>query len=199
MYMYELIDNNLFNKCYQAIPIFWSIMTNKSEECYLRVFNFIKEKFPSFNPKTYMSDFEIGMHNAVETAFPDIDANHCYFHYAQAINKNARDLGLINKTTIKVTTHPEIYVTIKQLIALALLPPKLIISTFNNLKEVVTQDFGQRFDRLFDYYERFWIKTIKPRGFSVYNLREDKTDNYEESCNRNLNDLLKKTRIPINL
>lgn len=77
-----------------------------------------------------------------------------------------------------------------------MLPPKLIISTFNNLKEVVTQDFGQRFDRLFDYYERFWIKTIKPRGFSVYNLREDKTDNYEESYNRNLNDLLKKNPHP---
>lgn len=58
-------------------------MTNKGEECYSRVFEFIKENFPKFNPCSYMSDFEIGFHNAIEAAFPNIEVNHCYFHYAQ--------------------------------------------------------------------------------------------------------------------
>ncbi|CAG5075357.1 Protein of unknown function, partial [Cotesia congregata] len=179
-----------------AIPIFWTIMTHKGEECYRRVFEFLKQKIPTFNPSSYMSDFEFGLHNAIKDVFPNIDANHCHFHYAQALINKSTEIGLINKTTIRPGTHPEIYIVVKQLIALALLPPNLIKITFENIKRVTMETFGNHFDGLFGYYERYWLKTVKPEGFSIYNLRDDRTNNHIESYHRTLNMHLRKNPHP---
>ncbi|XP_057335727.1 uncharacterized protein LOC130674419 [Microplitis mediator] len=167
-------------------------MSNKGKDCYSKIFEFIKSHFPSFNPESYMSDFEIGLHNAVEAAFPGIVAKHCYFHYAQAIIKKSNELGLINKSLTTPSSDPDIYAVVKQLIALALLPPGLVLLTYHKMKANVNSCFGNHFEAIFTYYENFWLKIIKPEGFSVYGLTEDRTNNYEESSNRTLNELLKK-------
>lgn len=114
----------------------------------------------------------------------------------QAIIKKSKEYGLINKTKVTPTSSPEVYAVIKQFIALALLPPRLIIWTFQKLQEAVTNDFGDYFEKLFDYFDGYWLKTVKPNGFSVYNLREDRTDNFEEASNRVLNQLLQKNPNP---
>ncbi|CAG5079644.1 Protein of unknown function, partial [Cotesia congregata] len=179
-----------------AVPIFRAIMSHKGEECYSKVFEFMKQSCRRFKPTVYMSDFEIGMHNAVEAAFPGIKPTHCYFHYVQAIIKKSKEYGIINKTKVIPSSSPEVYIVIKQFIALALLPPSLIIPTFKQLQETVTRDFGNYFEKLFSYFDGYWLKTIKPKEFSVYNIREDRTDNFEEASNHILNQLLQKNPNP---
>ncbi|CAG5073533.1 Protein of unknown function [Cotesia congregata] len=93
--------NFLFGDIYISslipIPCVMILMSNKDEECYTNIFSFIKKKFPTFTPQSYMSDFEIGLHNAIERIFPEIMPRHCYFHYAQALFRKAKKLGLISK------------------------------------------------------------------------------------------------------
>ncbi|XP_074096696.1 uncharacterized protein LOC141525899 [Cotesia typhae] len=95
---------NVSTHCDKPIPCMMILMSNKEEECYTNVFSYIKKEFPTFKPQSYMSDFEKGLHNAIERNFPEIMPRHYYFHFAQALFRKAKKLGLISKKKKKNCT-----------------------------------------------------------------------------------------------
>ncbi|XP_066585545.1 uncharacterized protein [Prorops nasuta] len=106
-------------------------------------------------------------------------------HPFMALIKKAQNLSLINQT-INKKVYPERFIIIKKMILLALLPQNYIIGTFQLLRKMAESQFGNFFENYFSYYEKFWIKEIKPANFSVYKL-ENRTNNFSESYNSRLN------------
>lgn len=122
---------------------------------------------------------------AIKDKFPSTNHQGCWFHYCQAIYKEISNLGLL--TTYKM--KKKVYLFCRYLMCLALLPPQKIIQSFNEICQTAAKELSENdftcFNQLKSYFESFWIKTIGPNRFSVYNnyLR---TNNGQESINGRL-------------
>lgn len=66
--------------------------------------------------------------------------------------------------------------------ALAYLPSELIQAQYFQLKNALPDPLKRRFAGFFTYYERYWIRTVTPDGFSVFGLSR-RTNNVLESYN----------------
>ena len=67
---------------------------------------------------TITTDTEIALINAIKTNFPNTQRIGCWFHLKQDLLKEAKTLGLLNKSNAKI--NPEI--TIEVIKQLAMLP-----------------------------------------------------------------------------
>jgi len=82
------IDGFIFPTCYV-------LMTRKTTQMYTAVFTKIKEMLPDFLPHSVQADFEDASVNAFKSVFGMNVAIHgCWFHFAQAIVRKAKKLGL---------------------------------------------------------------------------------------------------------
>lgn len=68
---------------FQFVPLFYVLMTKKEQTSYEAVIKAIKEIAPSLNPSLIMSDFEVGLMNALQIYFPDALVRGCFFHFHQ--------------------------------------------------------------------------------------------------------------------
>ncbi|CAD6206563.1 GSCOCG00010048001-RA-CDS [Cotesia congregata] len=73
----------------------------------------------------------------------------------------------------------------RKIISLALLPSHQIIPAFKWLLTVYSA-FQPAFHQFLQYFQSYWLETVKPENFSVFGCLE-KTNNYVESNNRRLN------------
>lgn len=112
--------------------------------------------------------------------------------------KNANDHKIIDKT-ITSDKYPEIYVVLRRLKYLALLPPDYIVNTFHQIKNDCKTDFGLFFDRYLDYYAKQWLRAEGPEQISVYRITENRTDNQLESYHKKINSVIKEQRPSHNL
>lgn len=70
---------------------------------------------------------------------------------------------------------PEIDEIRKRLIALSSLPHELIEQAFHYLKGSCSQEIGDLLRDVFADFDRFWIKKVKPKHFSIYNYNRRNT------------------------
>ncbi|XP_074102704.1 uncharacterized protein LOC141529874 isoform X3 [Cotesia typhae] len=178
------------NDCQKAIPCTWVLMNNKSTDCYLRVFQFLAEHFKNFRPKYSMTDYEIALRNSLKEVFPGIKTKTCYFHYSQALIKNAQDKKLIDKDNSK-EERPELFIVLNRLKLLALLPAEFIESVYEKIEKECLNDFGDYFRDYLNYYKKQWWKQEGAEQISVYKLR-NRTNNFLESYHKQLNTFISK-------
>lgn len=71
-------------------------MASRKATAYAEVFRALKRESPTFEPTSYMGDFDGAMRSAIREVFPNIRTYGCLFHYAQCIVKRAsrHDVGL---------------------------------------------------------------------------------------------------------
>ncbi|XP_074101380.1 uncharacterized protein LOC141528971 [Cotesia typhae] len=179
------------NENSKAFPVRWVLMTNKSEESYLKAFQFLFTNFSTFQPSTSLTDHELAMRNSIKKVFPSITTRTCYFHYSQALVKNARDKKIISSSSSKFS-NPEIFYVINQLKFLALLPAQSITPTYNAVKKEVIEKFSDFFNAYLLYYEDQWIKTEGPLQISNFRRVQDRTINIIESYHSRLNKMMDK-------
>jgi transposase-like protein len=58
------------------------LMDKKTEAAYKKVFEFLKSKY-GIIVRYATTDFEIGMRNAIQSVYPDVQLQGCWFHYCQ--------------------------------------------------------------------------------------------------------------------
>ena len=80
----------------------------------------------------------------------------------------------------KINKNNEAKHFIKKVLALAFLPPELIVDEYFVLKNEASNAIKVFLRTFFQYYERYWLRTITPPGFSVYGLSRQ-TNNISES------------------
>lgn len=158
-------------------------MVEKTYEAYREVWQRLKQELPQWNVTHYMGDFDKAMRKAVRLEFPGVRTYGCYFHFAQALVKRARQEGLGVAIRERGSLVRKLFLS---LTALPLLPPGEIASTFDYYStRAVNSD--ARFIPFVAYMRAEWLVKVKPLGFSVYRAPEGtRTNNAVESHNAEL-------------
>lgn len=78
------LDVNSDKKTTNIVPVIYALLPNKLEATYVRLFTLIKEKL-GVQIRTFKSDYEIAIMNAVSFVFPQATVTGCFHHYNDAI------------------------------------------------------------------------------------------------------------------
>lgn len=167
------------------MPLVFVLMNRRTKTAYEAVFEFINSKvFDLSGTKTFVTDFELAMRNALSEKYPLASFTACHFHFAQAVRRNATKinglLDFIRKNELAKKTY-------YKMMYLPMLPPGHIDIIFNTiLKEDVKTINNRKFDKFFGYYRRQWIVKEGSRKISVFG-KEIRTTSPAEGYNRALN------------
>jgi len=83
-------------------PVCFILMTRKTEELYLAAFNELKSLLPGFSPVNVMADFEDASMLAFKAVYgQNVEAEGCWFHFAQAVVRTAKNVGLSISSTVR--------------------------------------------------------------------------------------------------
>ena len=128
----------------QTLPFAYVLMTHRNRKIYDASLRHILDELKKHNPgasidqiELVISDFEPAILGSMGSAFPNARPHGCWFHYGQAIFRKRQEFGLQQEYQKKGV----IYLIVKQLIALALLPENEIF-----------QGFSVYFEFLMNYY-----------------------------------------------
>lgn len=91
------------------IPLAFCLLPNKLEKTYKKLFELLRNKCEqckfTLAPKHAVVDFEIAIHNAIKSVWPNVKLVGCRFHLRQAWFRKIQNLGLTStykdKTSIK--------------------------------------------------------------------------------------------------
>ncbi|CRK93929.1 CLUMA_CG007456, isoform A [Clunio marinus] len=125
-----------------------AMMTNKDIRSYKVVFKFLRNK--GIVPSKVMADYEASIRNAVENIWPEARMIGCWFHFCQAIRRNAKDkLGPLYSAQSNLN---EAQISTKRLIGmyqqLPLLPRERIE---NGVMEIIALQKRYRLHRAFKF------------------------------------------------
>lgn len=141
-------------------------MTRKTEVCYQHIFKYIDENVFSLQCKSFMTDFELAMRNALKSIYPNCEHNTCWFHQTQAAKQNMMKLRPLSKL---IRTNDEARTIYKKLLALPLLPADLIVDAFHKIKTLALSKFKQ-FKTYLAYFERQWLQRVISSFVAVFFL-----------------------------
>jgi len=66
-------------------PMMYVLMSDKKQQNYIEILNWIKSRMCGKAPKSVVTDYELAAINAFGTVFPNTKSYGCFFHYAQCI------------------------------------------------------------------------------------------------------------------
>lgn len=124
------------------LPLAYALLSSKEEEQYTAVFEALSSAadeygIRDFEPRFVMSDFELGIVNAVFLAFNNCDIELCFFHLKQSEYRHIQELGLQvaycnpDDSTVRDFCH--------MLAALAYVPVRHVKAAFVALKDVAPE------------------------------------------------------------
>ncbi|KAJ8685955.1 hypothetical protein QAD02_021748 [Eretmocerus hayati] len=141
----------------QAFPCIWVLMTSKTAASYQKVLTKIKEDiWPELEPKEFIADFEGAFEIAVKKVYSKAEITGCYFHFCQALIRNAiKKHAAIHRNLQKNT---ERHLVLRQVMALAFLPEDDIFPTLKEIEEAARGKYGNYFDEFFSYIRSYWME-----------------------------------------
>lgn len=140
--------------CGQAVPFIYVLMSRKTEECYVHLFNTLKSIF-TLDGKSFMTDFEAPIRNALRIVYPAVRQNTCWFHFCQAAKRMCMKYPDL---VIAIKSNERVKQAYYKLLALPLLPAKDIVQCFQMVKsELVDTQAAKPY---LQYFERQWIKRV---------------------------------------
>lgn len=140
-----------------VIPAVFALLPNKRTDTYIRFLNELKNLNPNLQPVSILTDFEQPAVNAFQDVFPGIQNRGCFFHFSQCIWRKIQENGDI-RNRYEDVEDPNFSLCVRELAALAFVPPADVIRCFEELKEF--QFFRENeflLRPLLDYFEDTWI------------------------------------------
>lgn len=151
-----------FTPILQVFPIFYVLMSCKTTKAYQSVFQYIENNIFNLEPSQFLTDFEAGLRKALELCYPFAIILGCWFHYCSAIRRRVMSLRLY-KLIAENRNARSIY---KKIMSLPLLPPESILEGYEIiLNEAETNRLSRTFKKVFEYYERFWLRQVRYRNY----------------------------------
>jgi hypothetical protein len=126
---------------------------------YKKVFQEVRKiAGPESKIKEFVSDYERAIWRGVEDDFPKASMFGCAFHWTQAVFRRLKKIGLVNLYNQK----GEVYILLKKLLSLHLLPFEKISKMFADLKSQslsldVNLTQANLLKKFLDYVEKQWI------------------------------------------
>lgn len=177
-------DSNLFFFfcCFQSFPTLFVLMTRKTEVAYKHLFNNIESRW-KIGPKKATTDYETAIKNALMKQYPGIQLISCWFHFCQALAKNAKKIKGFLKFIKDDDGARRVY---HKLMCLPLMRFDNIRAAFKLLKEEALASNKSKFTPFLKYIEKQWLQREGPKSISVY-MESERTNNPMESYNSTLN------------
>ncbi|CAI6343607.1 unnamed protein product [Macrosiphum euphorbiae] len=196
---FKTVPKTIDNDCYQlftfqivyknvSYPLVYALLNGKSEAIYTALFARIKDMIPlQYQNLMIITDYEIGQIKAIQYVFREITHQGCYFHYCQAILRYARNKSIGVYNLVKI--NPVAARVFRMILALPYLPSERIgrvPSVVDGVNAIIVfivqyEDVALAYHRfIYEYIIPFWIHSITPKRFTVYN-RDIRTNNYLES------------------
>lgn len=159
-------------------------MTRKTQKSYEAVFDFINAKiFDLSGTKTFITDYEMAIRNALRKKYPRAKQTACLFHFAQAVRRKATKINGFVEFLQSNERAKKIYY---QLMYIPLLPSNCIAAAFQNVCNKADAIGRAKFEPFIKYYRKQWIEKEGPRKISVFG-KEVRTTSGAEGYNRSLN------------
>jgi len=179
--LYQQLFTIFVPRAEYAFPACFALMTRKTTALYEAVLRKINDVESQFQPTQVIADFEEAPSAALRNVYGDqLTVSGCWFHYAQALIKRLRKLGL----TDAYRNDQETQTIFRCLLSLPLLPIGDIAPGFQELKSLLTSQSANSatMTQLFRYVERQWINksTVGPSRLSVRD-NPSRTNNSLES------------------
>lgn len=135
-----------------------------------------------------MSDFEKAIRKAASIIWPEAEIKGCMFHYIQALRRKFQSMIHLKR----IIKHNENARRAQLMFyRLCLLPPDKIFEGGIAIHEfLVEKNMINDFKGFNRYFVDYWIKSVKPEGFSVFDRRH-RTNNILESFNAKLKRFIK--------
>ncbi|XP_029345894.1 uncharacterized protein LOC100570441 [Acyrthosiphon pisum] len=179
-----------------SFPMVYVLLRSRTEETYITLFNIVRQILPlNYNLIRFVTDFERGLMNAVQQAFPESRLGCCWFHYTQTIVRYCHRNS--NGVLDLVKRSPEAAHVFRMVLALPHLPaarghplcPRFCMyDGFRAIMQYVQQfpevEQGMR-NFLIGYIEHYWFFQVGPEFFSVFG-EDYHTNNYLESFHSTL-------------
>ncbi|XP_031639266.1 uncharacterized protein LOC116351317 [Contarinia nasturtii] len=142
------------------LPSVFILMSNKKEETYNEIFEFMLRLAP-INPTDFMVDFEMAAMNSVTRYFPLADLHGCHFHFGQSVWRKIQEVGLQKQ----YNEDEEFALNLRMLVALAFVPVDDVIKAYEELVETAFFNSDDpKIDELLDYFQSTYIYRIDRKG-----------------------------------
>lgn len=197
----------------RILPMVYVLMTNRSEENYRRLFEELidlgNQAGQDLSPPIIITDFEQAVINATQYEFPDSIHKGCFFHLCQNLWRKIQSEGLANE----YGSNEEFSIKLRQITALAFLPPSEIPAAFDQVKALSPENT----EGVIEYFENNYVhgrvrQTLRNRSvrrasplfppeiWSVHDLVElgcPRTQNVVEGWHNRWNNLIGKAHIGV--
>lgn len=168
------------------IPIVHALMESRTAQAYEDLFRFIRNFAPNIDPEYIMADFEVAELQSLSAVFPRARLSGCHWHYARAVVRNVRRLGLHQL----VRDNENARRIVRLCLAIPLCPPRRLQEALNAIViEARRLQLVDEFTNFFHYIRGTWLNGVGEEVLSVFGVRH-RTNNVAECHHRNLNSRL---------
>ena len=169
-----------------TFPVCFALMSRKTTETYEAVFRVVHELVPQFEPSQIIADFEEAPATAARAVFgTDLIVSGCWFHFAQALVKRMRKLGLV----MPLRDDSGLQTLFRCLLSLPLLPVDDVRPGFEDVRLTLDDQSPSKslMQQLLQYVEKQWLdkSTVGPSRLSVRD-NQARTNNAVESFHASL-------------
>ena len=168
----------------KQVPLCFVIMSQRKTGDYEAVLRTIIQHLPTEpSVREVMVDFERAAWRAFERVLPDVDIRGCWFHWAQAVFRKVKEIGLRQAYVHQGLVRDYI----RELMALPNLPANHIAPTFAELRTRCPPG-AARLDELLQYIDKTWVSSNSrpPTSWSTFQ-RLIRTNNDAEGWHNRLN------------
>lgn len=127
-------------------------MNRRTEAAYRHVFQYVHDQLFRLNCSSIMSDFEIALRNALRAVSPGIEVRGCWFHFCQALHRQAMKMLDLKNATVKSI--------VRRLRFLALLPVDIVPVAFGILKEEARNCRDGQLMKFLEYFAKQWLLKV---------------------------------------
>ena len=146
----------LTNVCFQSVPFLFILMSRKTE-AYKGVFTYIENNVCSLKCRSFMTDYETAMRNALRAVYPETSLFACWFHFCQACKRQASKFeGFVTR----LRQDKELQKIYAKFLAVPLIPSEDINQAFDMLCHEANAKDRQFFKRFINYFRRQWILKV---------------------------------------
>lgn len=149
----------------KVFPFAYVLMTRKTQRAYQHLLEFIEKNVCSLKCKSFTSDYEIALRNALAILYPNTRLVACWFHYSQALKRKVRQLPGFERFLRGNEAAEKIYYKLQ---CLPLLSSQHILSAFEHLKREALAIDKSKFRSFLKYFEQQWIRKVRVHVFIVY-------------------------------
>ena len=133
----------------------YCIASNKDEKTYDEIFTFLKSKGVQY-PNSITVDFERATINIIRKNFPNTSILGCFFHFGQCLWRNIQHCGL-QQWYVEINNA----LFIKQLQALAFVPPSDMHELFDELVNSLNAETEELLCEFLVYFESTWLGIVQ--------------------------------------